>query len=96
MCASQSLCHPNIVNYLTCFVTGCYLWAVEELMHYGEGEWHLYTLTYKMSSYIGSCADVMHSAKPFQNGFSESVIALVLRDVLKALRYLHTLGYIHR
>lgn len=78
MCVSQSLSHPNIVNYLTCFVTGCQLWAVEELMHYG------------------SCADVMHSAKPFQNGFDEPVIALVLRDILKALRYLHSLGYIHR
>ena len=51
---------------------------------------------YTIPSYVGSCADVMHSAKPFQNGFSEPVISLVLRDVLKALRYLHSLGYIHR
>jgi len=38
----------------------------------------------------------MHSARPFQNGFGEPVISLVLRDVLKGLRYLHALGYIHR
>lgn len=49
-----------------------------------------------LNASIGSCADVMHSAKPFQNGFDEPVIALVLRGVLKALRYLHSLGYIHR
>lgn len=45
---------------------------------------------------LGSCADVMHSAKPFQNGFIEPVIGLVLRDILRALQYLHMLGYIHR
>lgn len=45
---------------------------------------------------LGSCADVMYAAKQFQNGFDEPVISIVLRDVLKALRYLHALGYIHR
>ena len=49
-----------------------------------------------LNASTGSCADVMHSAKPFQNGFDETIIALVLRGVLRALRYLHSLGYIHR
>ena len=46
--------------------------------------------------YVGSCADIMHSAKHFNNGFNESVIAIILRDIVKGLRYLHSLGYIHR
>ncbi|XP_065889402.1 STE20-related kinase adapter protein alpha-like [Dysidea avara] len=55
---------------------------------------HLWAIQELM--HYGSCADVMHSAKPFQHGFIEPVIGLVLRDVLRALHYLHTLGYIHR
>lgn len=38
----------------------------------------------------------MHSAQPFQNGFKESVIAIILRDVIQGLEYLHTIGYVHR
>ena len=45
---------------------------------------------------VGSCADIMHSAQPFQNGFKEPVIAIILRDVVRGLDYLHNLGYIHR
>ena len=44
----------------------------------------------------GSCADIMHSAHPFRNGFKESVIAIILRDVVQGLEYLHNLGYVHR
>ena len=45
---------------------------------------------------LGSCADIMHSAHPFRNGFKEAVIAIILRDVVRALDYLHNLGYVHR
>ena len=45
---------------------------------------------------LGSCADLMHSAKQFNAGFKESVIAIILRDIVKGLHYLHSLGYIHR
>ena len=38
----------------------------------------------------------MHSAHPFQNGFQEPVIAIILRDVVQGLEYLHNLGYVHR
>lgn len=55
-----------------------------------------YKADYHNVFFLGSCADVMHSARPFQNGFGEPVISLVLRDVLKGLCYLHTLGCIHR
>ena len=46
--------------------------------------------------FIGSCADIMHSAQPFRNGFEESVIALILRDIITGLDYLHSLGFVHR
>ena len=44
----------------------------------------------------GSCADIMHSAQPFRNGFKQEVIAVILRDVVQGLYYLHNLGYVHR
>lgn len=46
--------------------------------------------------HYGSCADIMHSAEPFKNGFKENVIAVILRDVVRGLNYLHNLGYVHR
>ena len=46
--------------------------------------------------YTGSCADIMHSAQPFHNGFKEAAIAVILRDVVNGLDYLHSLGFVHR
>ena len=42
----------------------------------------------------GSCLHIMKSA--YQDGFDEPVIATLLREVLKALVYLHAHGHIHR
>ncbi|XVE83970.1 hypothetical protein DITRI_Ditri16bG0131500 [Diplodiscus trichospermus] len=42
----------------------------------------------------GSCLHIMKSAYP--DGFEEPVIATFLREVLKALVYLHVHGHIHR
>ncbi|XP_068642642.1 serine/threonine-protein kinase BLUS1-like isoform X2 [Aristolochia californica] len=42
----------------------------------------------------GSCLHIMKSAYP--EGFEEPVIATLLREVLKALVYLHSHGHIHR
>ncbi|XVF14095.1 hypothetical protein REPUB_Repub09cG0027800 [Reevesia pubescens] len=42
----------------------------------------------------GSCLHIMKSA--FPEGFEEAVIATLLREVLKALVYLHAHGHIHR
>lgn len=46
--------------------------------------------------HYGSCADIMHSAQPFKNGFQESVVAVILKDVVQGLQYLHSLGFVHR
>lgn len=42
----------------------------------------------------GSCLHIMKSC--FPEGFEEPVIATLLREVLKALVYLHAHGHIHR
>ena len=42
----------------------------------------------------GSCLHIMKSA--FPEGLEEPVIATLLREVLKALVYLHAHGHIHR
>lgn len=42
----------------------------------------------------GSCLHIMKSAYP--DGFEEPIIATFLREVLKALEYLHSHGHIHR
>ncbi|KAG9136404.1 hypothetical protein Leryth_024461 [Lithospermum erythrorhizon] len=42
----------------------------------------------------GSCLHIMKSS--FPDGFEEAVIATLLREVLKALVYLHSHGHIHR
>jgi len=42
----------------------------------------------------GSCLHIMKSAYP--DGFEEHIIATFLREVLKALEYLHNHGHIHR
>ena len=57
----------------------------------GQKLWAIQTLMH-----YGSCADIMHSAQPFRNGFKETVIAHVLRDIINGLDYLHSLGYVHR
>ena len=42
----------------------------------------------------GSCLHIMKTS--FIDGFDEPVIASVLKEVLKALEYLHRHGHIHR
>ncbi|XP_022990041.1 serine/threonine-protein kinase BLUS1-like isoform X2 [Cucurbita maxima] len=53
---------------------------------------HLWVVMPYMSG--GSCLHIMKSA--FSEGFDEPVIATLLREVLKALVYLHAHGHIHR
>lgn len=44
--------------------------------------------------HYGSCTDLMKSF--FKQGFSEEIIAIILKDVLNGLSYLHSNGIIHR
>lgn len=42
----------------------------------------------------GSCLQILQAR--YKEGFEEPVIATILREVLKALEYLHNDGHIHR
>lgn len=53
---------------------------------------HLWVVMPYMSG--GSCLHIMKST--YSEGFDEPVIATLLREVLKALVYLHAHGHIHR
>ena len=69
-------------------------WEGREENHGQENRSGHVTITFLYTS--GSCADIMHSAQPFRNGFKQEVIAVILRDVVQGLDYLHNLGYVHR
>jgi len=44
--------------------------------------------------HAGSCLDLIQSN--FKYGLNEMLIAYILREVLKALAYIHRLGFVHR
>lgn len=50
---SQQLAHANIACYLTSFVVGIHLWAVQPLMHYGQSDYcHLGSATIVVTLWI--------------------------------------------
>jgi serine/threonine protein kinase len=53
---------------------------------------HLWSVTQPM--HFGSCRLIMKNQ--FQDGFSEAVVAAILKEVLKALLYMHSNHIIHK
>ncbi|KAI7890941.1 kinase-like domain-containing protein [Mucor mucedo] len=72
--------HPNVVEYITSYVTNDEIWVVMEFMDM-------------------ALSDIL-SLEPYEEGscisISESLIARVARDILRALTRIHRLNRIHR
>lgn len=72
----RKLRHPNIIHYLTSFITEQQLWIIMPLMGY-----------FSASRLVAS---------HFPEGLPEQALALVIKDVLQGMVYLHSKGIIHR
>ncbi|GAA5799105.1 hypothetical protein HPULCUR_004514 [Helicostylum pulchrum] len=72
--------HPNVVEYITSYVTSDEIWVVMEFM-----EMALSDILSLESTEEGSCISI-----------DESLIARVARDILRALTRIHRLNRIHR
>lgn len=99
---SKLFSHPNIVPYRATFIADNELWVVTSFMAYGECadsqgcRWVLCccSLLLFLTSFSGSAKDLIGTH--FMDGMSELAIAYILQGVLKALDYIHHMGYVHR
>lgn len=99
--------HPNLLTSRLVFSSCCQLWVLTPLMAYGQPpSLYLHVSVWKSLT----CCSMHHSTlvllptgsadsllrTSFPDGMSESLIAYLLFGVLKALEYLHHMGYVHR
>lgn len=99
--------HPNLLTSRLVFSSCCQLWVLTPLMAYGQppslnlhvSVWNSVTCSSMHHSTLvllltGSADSLLRTY--FPDGMSESLIAYLLFGVLKALEYLHHMGYVHR
>ncbi|XP_056884559.1 STE20-related kinase adapter protein beta isoform X2 [Takifugu flavidus] len=104
--------HPNLLTSRLVFSSCCQLWVLTPLMAYGQpilslcfssinlgnllelNDVRLITSSPPLLSLKGSADSLLRTY--FPDGMSESLIAYLLYGVLKALEYLHRMGYVHR
>ena len=75
--------HPNVLDLYCCFVVGSDLWLVMPLMDKGSC---YYAMRHQRRT--GVYAD--------GQGFSEEIVATIVRELLQGLAYIHTHQQIHR
>ncbi|KII64850.1 Serine/threonine-protein kinase OSR1 [Thelohanellus kitauei] len=76
--------HQNLARYYTSFVEGSTLWIVMELMDIGS----VFDLMAKLEIKFGKGDPRSH--------LNESLIVAILKQVIKGLHHLHSMGHIHR
>lgn len=90
---TKQLQHPNIIPYLTSFVSGLHVCIVSPLMAYGSCRDLLNLHFHEGERLFCSIFNFYHFVCL---GLPEGAIALIVRDVLDGLDYIHKKGYIHR
>lgn len=105
---SRRFRHPNLLTSRLVFGSCCKLWVLTPLMAYGQppcSSIHLLGLLSIRFCISMSCPFLSPSSAGsadallrtyFPDGMSESLIAYLLYGALKALEYLHRMGYVHR
>ncbi|MBN3312064.1 STRAA protein, partial [Atractosteus spatula] len=100
--------HPNILPYKSIFIAENELWVITPFMAYGKRKPFSWLLEdqYVMLFFFGpdisnKCLCLDGSAKDlisthFTDGMNELAIAYILQGILKALDYIHHMGYVHR
>lgn len=97
--------HPNLLTSRLVFSSCCQLWVLTPLMAYGQPflylhvsvgtQWCATCYIFPLLLFLTGSADSLLRTY-FPDGMSESLIAYLLYGVLKALEYLHRMGYVHR
>ncbi|KAI6112421.1 Pkinase-domain-containing protein [Pisolithus croceorrhizus] len=84
---------PHVTKYHGSYLKGSHLWIVMEYVFLSNVMAYVSALTPTSFRYCsgGSCSDLM---KP--GVFREEYIAIILRELLRGLEYLHTEGKLHR
>lgn len=95
--------HPSILPYKSVFIAENELWVITPFMAYGEeirgtvshsANLLLWLHEVLFDGLSGSARDLI--CTHFSDGMSELTIAYILFGMLKALEYIHHMGYVHR